>query len=414
MRVLYVNNVDLPGRRYNGFDLLDELARREIGAKQAVVKKLSTDPRVLLLADASNDESLQVALRRVETLHSMDNLLPPWGRLLSKSAEFREANVVHYHLIHNGVVSLLDLPFLFSLKPSVWTIHDPWALTGHCIHPMECDRWIGGCETCPDLDRPRAMESNCAGMMWRIKRDVYAKLDVDVVVASEFMLNMVRESPLTRHFDRVHLVPFGIRTEQFLPDGAQAASRALLGIPPNDFLVLLRVERGGFKGLDYAVQALEAKPPSRPTTIITLDAKGELDGLRTAYNLVELGWVDDQDLYAAILSACDVLLMPSTAETFGLMAVEAMAASRPVLSFEGTALESITHAPDCGVTVPMGDSGALRGALDQLAANPEEARRRGSLGSTLARNTYNHDAYVDALVGIYTRSIDRRRSLCQE
>ena len=138
----------------------------------------------------------------------MSNILFPWGRVLAGTKQFRAADVVHYHLIHNQMVSLMDLPMLLRLKPSIWTFHDPWPLTGHCIYPRECTGWMEGCEPCPHLDWAFPMRDDCAGRMWRVKQRVYTETEIDVVVASDFMLNMVRRSPLTSHLDRIHPVSY--------------------------------------------------------------------------------------------------------------------------------------------------------------------------------------------------------------
>ena len=79
--------------------------------------------------------------------------------------------------------------------------------------------------------------------------------------------------------------------------------------------------------------------------------------------------MNDDSALARALSACDVFLMPSTAEAFGLMAIEAMGAARPVISFDGTSLPTVTGAPECGITVPMGNDLLLRSAIDALATD---------------------------------------------
>jgi len=401
MKVLHVNNVDLQGRRFNGYDLLAALESRGIAAKQVVLSKLSDNPRVTPLLRDRWDEQLVRSVRIVEERHSMNNLLTPWGRLLADTPDFKEADCVHYHLIHNGMVSLLDLPWLMNLKPSVWTFHDPWAMTGHCIYPMDCDRWLRGCETCPHLDRHFPLKNDCSSRMWRVKQRVYSELDTDIVVASDFMREMVQRSPLTSGFDRVHLIPFGIDASEFLPDVEKSASRKLLGIPENDFVVLFRATTSEFKGLRYISEALGSRPPDRPTTLLTVDGRRMMDALAPSYKVVDLGWVDDPSVLPRAFSACDVLLMPSTAEAFGLMALEAMAAGRPVICFEGTAVPSVTHAPDCGIAVPSGDSMALRAAVDELAQNPAEAQRRGGLGRTIAIEQYSRERYLDSLAALY-------------
>ena len=407
MNVLHVNYEDLHGRRFNGYDLLSELASRGVVGKQAVLSKLSANPAVVSLCGEPGDAALQEATIQAERGHSMDHLLYPWGRVLAGTPEFRNADVVHYHLIHSHMLSLLDLPMLCAAKPSIWTFHDPWPMTGHCVHPGSCDGWLTGCSPCPSLDAFFPLQEDRADRMYRVKQRVFGEIDLDIVVASQFMRDMVRRSPLTRQFDRVHLIPFGIDTQAFLPDSEKTASRRALGIPDNHFVILVRATDSEFKGLPYVLKALGSNPPSRPTTLLTVDQRGLMKDLAHDYNIVDLGWVEDATLYPRVFSAADVLLMPSIAESFGLMALEGMAAGRPVICFKGTAPESVTHAPESGIAVRMCDSRALRAALDALSANPEEARRRGHFGRTLAATEYSHEGYLDTMASLY-RTVQTR------
>ena len=407
MKVLHVTDADLPARRFNGYDLLRDLASRGIEGKQAVLRKHSDNTDVVSLFAGRGDQVLQSRLQDVERRHSINNLLIPWGRLLAETAEFKNADLVHYHLIHNQVISLYDFKWLFGMKPSVWTFHDPWPLTGHCVHPMGCEGWLSGCKPCPFLDRLFPIAHDHADTLWRAKQRVFADLDMDVVVASGWMLDMVRRSPVTSHFEHVHMIPFGLDTRLFVADDEKANSRRRLGIPEDDFVVLFRAHSWEVKGLTHIIEAFAAKPPARSTTLLTVDGRGMLKSLRGEYRIVDLGWVDDEALYPLIFSACDVFLMPSLAEAFGLMAVEAMAAGRPVVCFEGTALPAVTHAPECGVAVPIGDARALRAALDRLAQDRSERARRGHLGRKIVAEEYGHERYLDSMAELYRSVLAR-------
>ncbi len=400
MKVLQVNNVDLEGRRFNGYDLLSDLSNRGIHASQAVLTKSSHNPDVFSLL-SREDSVVHDAISLVEDRHSMNNLLFPWGRVLAEHPEFLSADVVHYHLIHNQVISLLDLPRMFDLKPSIWTIHDPWILTGHCVHPLNCLGWMTGCNDCPHLDSVFPMSRDNASRMWRIKQRVLSDIDVDLVVASDFMLDMVKRSPLTAHLDRVHLIPFGIDSSTYLLEDQRSISRDKLGIPKDDFVILFRASDWGVKGLPYIIEALGSTPPLRSTTLLTVDKTGLVDALADSYNIVEMGWVDDEALHRSIYSASDVFVMASEAEAFGLMAVEAMAAGRPVVCFAGTAVSAVTHAPECGISVPFRDATALRAAIDFLSDHPAEVVRRGALGREIAASEYSHERYLKGLEALY-------------
>jgi glycosyltransferase involved in cell wall biosynthesis len=412
VRVLHVSRTDLAGQAFNGYDLMSDLRGLGIEGRQAVLQRLSSNPGVFSVLEGPTDEDLHDILMRAERRHSMDGLLFPWGRPLADSPAFREADVVHYHLIHGGTLSLMDMPRLARARPSVWTLHDPWIMTGHCVHPMTCDKWLTGCVGCRDLGRTFPLETDNANRMWTVKRDVMAAIDIDVVVASDFMLDLVRRSPITAKLwadGRVHLIPFGIKVSDFLPDQERASSRRSLGIPEDDYVILFRSTDSGLKGQEFALDALGSGPPSRSTTVLTVDQTGLIEHLSGDYGIRERGWIHDRDEYARVLSACDILLMPSPAESFGLMALEAMAAGRPVVCFEGTAVASLTRAPECGVAVPVGDAMALRRATDALMADPVEAQRRGDLGRRIAQNVYAHNRYLRALKSLYEESVARRR-----
>jgi len=407
MKVLHVTDADLPGRHFNGYDLIRDLEPKGFSVKQVVLRKTSSNPNVVGLFKGRGDEELQSRIVEFERRHSINSLLFPWAREIAQTREFQQADLVHYHLIHNGVVSLLDIGWLFSQRPSIWTFHDPWPLTGHCVHPIDCQGWLAECTPCPYLNRLFPIAEDRAGELWKAKQAVYAGLDVDVVVASDWMRDMVHRSALTSSFQRVHLIPFGVDGAAFLPDDRKRESRRRLGVRDDDFVLFLRAQAWEAKGLQHLVRALAEKPPEQRTTLLTVDERGLLKSLRRDYTIVDLGWIDDDRLYPLPFSACDVFVMPSLAESFGLMAVEAMAAGRPVVCFEGTAVPATTHAPECGIAVPAGDSGALRSAIDRLAKDPAERRRRGEIGRRIAAEQYGTTRYLDSLAELY-RSVASR------
>lgn len=66
-------------------------------------------------------------------------------------------------------------------------------------------------------------------------------------------------------------------------------------------------------------------------------------------------------------------------EGFGLSALEAMRAGKPVIASNSFGLAEVVSDGESGILVPPGDEGALRNAMLTLLAQPEAARRMGEL-----------------------------------
>ena len=107
------------------------------------------------------------------------------------------------------------------------------------------------------------------------------------------------------------------------------------------------------------------------------------------------------------LGAADIFLMPSTAEAFGLMAVEAMACGTPVIVFEGTALPKTIHAPLGGLAVPP-DADALAGAIKELLTNTSLRQTMADFGGKIVRRDHTLDLYVSRHLDFYQELIQEK------
>ncbi len=87
------------------------------------------------------------------------------------------------------------------------------------------------------------------------------------------------------------------------------------------------------------------------------------------------GWYDHEQLPQA-MNAADLLVLPSVAEAFGLVLVEAMACGLPVIAVDAHGPARIV-APETGWLVPPDDETALADALVVAANDRQERRRRG-------------------------------------
>lgn len=108
-----------------------------------------------------------------------------------------------------------------------------------------------------------------------------------------------------------------------------------------------------------------------------------------------------QDVWP-IWDACDLAVIPSTEpEPFGMVALEAMAASKPVIAANHGGLTEIVVQGVTGLLVPPGDAAALADAIKRLAADVKLRRQMGEAGLLRYRREFTLDCYVENMVKVY-------------
>jgi len=402
MNVLQINNIDLLGRRFNGYDLNIALRHDGISAYQMVLNKSSNNKNVIdLTKKIRNPGTLRHLINHAEFELSIHGMLFPFGHAIKEHKVFQNADVVHYHLIYNEVLSFAHFAELTHKKPSLLTIHDCTLLTGHCVYPMDCNGFETGCVNCPDIKRQFTMKEDKAALMWAVKKRVFSEASLELVTGSKWMFDMIKRSPILSHI-KTHFIPFGIDIEFYAKQRKNPRKR--LGIPKEAFVLFFRAQYEQ-KGLEYIIGALDLM--DKKPFLITCAITGCFENY--AGNYKEFGLVKDDNLMAQLYAACDVFLMPSTGESFGFMAVECMASGKPIIVADGTALPGVTFAPECGISVPQGDAVALKNAIEWLRDHPEERIKRGYLGQKLAREHYRFEDYYRKHKELYWEMAQRNQ-----
>jgi len=104
---------------------------------------------------------------------------------------------------------------------------------------------------------------------------------------------------------------------------------------------------------------------------------------------IPLGSADDAEK-ADLLDACDALVLPSRADSYGIVFLEAWLARRPVVGAYAGGIPHVVADGEDGFLVPFGDSHMLGECLLKLLGDPALARRMGERGraKTLAECTW--------------------------
>jgi len=201
---------------------------------------------------------------------------------------------------------------------------------------------------------------------------------------------------VTRHTDKLHLIPNGVEIPNDLPAHDRDAYRRLLGLEPSDFAVAWAGALQPNKDpLTFARAVSEAGPPVVGLVAGEGPMRAELERAATA-NLRILGHRDDLD---RILGASDAFVMTSEREGGSFVMLEAMARHLPAVVSDGPGNPEAVG--NDGIIVPFGDARALADALRRLVASPELRRDLGKRGRGRVERLYDAQRMVAATRAVY-------------
>jgi glycosyltransferase involved in cell wall biosynthesis len=115
-----------------------------------------------------------------------------------------------------------------------------------------------------------------------------------------------------------------------------------------------------------------------------------------------LYWVPfqhDRDALADLLAAADLVVAPSSTETFGLSALEALSSGTPLLGADRGGVAETLERSAAGATFASGDAGALAEAAVRLFGG--DLRALGAAGRRYAEADHGWDAVLDRIFDVY-------------
>ena len=327
-------------------------------------------------------------------------------------AAYAEADLLHIHCLHGGFFNYLALPLLTKTKPAIYTLHDMWPFTGHCVHSLDCDRWKNGCGRCPYPEMPNEIQRDATWWEWRLKEWGYRRSNLTIVAPSTWMYELARQSMLS-HFPIQH-IPHGMDTDLYRPLDPEM-SRAALGIPPGKKVLLYIVRRmnpshkaAWMKGADLLVRAIQDLPASlrRETVLLLVGEGGEALGTRARYDHVPLGFVSSDRLKALAYSAADLFVFPSRAENFALVLIESMACGTPAVAFRVGGVPDIVRPGLTGFLAEPEDPKQLAAGIVQLLEDAELRARMKRQCREIAVKEYTLDLHIERHVALYRQTLE--------
>jgi glycosyltransferase involved in cell wall biosynthesis len=349
-----------------------------------------------------------------------DYTQPGSHRILSLIPE--QPDVVLLHNLHarwDRREGFFDLEFLPQLSRSVPVIlfpQDPWLLTGHCAHPIDCPRWRIGCGQCPDLAIYPSVRRDATAWNFRRKRAIYARSRLYLASPSRWLLEMFRAANVP--LDAARLIANGVDTELFQP-GDRRTARAALDLDPDRRVILISgnfLRANPWKGYAWVLETAERLGWSRnfpPTDFLCVGDEGETL-TNGKVRVVFAGRVKDPARMPEYYQAADVYFHPSRADTAPFSVLEAMASGLPVVATSVGGIPEQVEDGRSGYLVQPGDTMAMAERLEKLLTDQGTCDEMGETGRSRVLEKFDFERQAGDFLDWMRLLISVRQALPQD
>jgi glycosyltransferase involved in cell wall biosynthesis len=175
-------------------------------------------------------------------------------------------------------------------------------------------------------------------------------------------------------------------------------------------LFLGRVEdRKGIPQLVKALAAMRERKGWRATIAgdgAVEELRCELDRLGLADRVDVPGWLGPDDV-ARLLSASDILTLPSLSENLPMSVIEAMAYGLGVVVTPVGAVEDIVRHEETGLLVAPGDAQALTDALSRMVEDQDLRKRFGAAAQVFQQKNLTISSYAALVCSVWRKAAAR-------
>lgn len=268
---------------------------------------------------------------------------------------------------------------------------------GDAFHPAWCTLGVAARRRIPAVaffhsHLPRLIGIRCGARIGRAAgrylRWLYERFDL-VLAPSQVMCEYLQSLGL----DRVVLQPLGVDTNIFHPARRNVQLRRQLGLREDVRLLVYAGRFSGEKNIEVLQQAFAQL--GAPYHLLMV---GGGVHRRPAANITVLPYHRDSQQLAGVIASADALVHAGTAETFGLVVLEAMACGRPVVGIRAAAVAELVT-DEVGVTAERDDPALFAQAVRDLYDRDLEALGRAARARVEAR--YSWDRALQQQLSVY-------------
>ena len=225
---------------------------------------------------------------------------------------------------------------------------------------------------------------------------------------------------------KMTVIPPGVDVSHFYPIPKDEA-RQYIGLDPGQRMVLFVGRIEPLKGVDTLIRAMSCvnfQSVVHPVYLAIIGGEPDADPDQMTAEMSRLQQLCDdlcmgqtviflgkraQDTLPYYYSAAEVLVMPSFYESFGMVALEAMACGTPVIASQVGGLAFLVKDTVTGFHVPEGDPAALCDKLTLLLSDAELRQQMAERAAEYAQG-YNWEKITRQIVNVYEDLIEKEIS----
>jgi D-inositol-3-phosphate glycosyltransferase len=228
--------------------------------------------------------------------------------------------------------------------------------------------------------------------------------------------------------EKITVIPPGVDITRFYPIPPEEA-KEFIGIPKDERMLLYVGRIEPLKGIDILIKAIAQLRRSDVLSecphylyIIGGEPEAGLENMNKEMRRLqdlcqELGVGDlvlflgkrDQDTLQYYYSAAEIVIMPSHYESFGMVALEAMACGTPVIATQVGGLQYLVQNEKTGFTIPNDNVEILEERLTQLICK-QELRAEMSENSVTYARKYAWDVITPQIIDLYKTTLQAYES----
>ena len=392
MNILHINTIDNRGGAARVvWRLANEQKRLGHNVSTFVGYKYSNDPSV-------REIPRNPLCRRLSKFFANDLRFSRSNWIL-KTNEYRKADIIHCHNLHSGFFNLKTIEIMSKEKPILWTLQDLWPITSGCTDSYRCR-----------IEKPRKF---CA-ILWdnrkhllEEKKKIYQNSNFTTVTSSQWMTEKIKGSAIGHLENR--LILNGIDTHIFTPRD-RLESRRELELPLDKKIILFIAVGGigdGLKGSNYVEQIANHHLKDKDKLFVAIGRNKKIKSDQQAeigQNIIQTGYIGDEDILAKYYSAADFFLYPSRADNSPLVVTEAMACGTPVVSFETDGIPEMIS--ECGLLAQRENfEDLLNKTEEMLSISPERYLKMRALGIEKIKRDYSLEKMATEYMSLYSELI---------